>query len=338
VPRLEQFWDSINAVSLLLYPLSLLFGAAAGLRRFAYRSGLRAVQRFPVPVLVVGNISVGGTGKTPLVIWLADHLRRQGWRPGVVSRGYGGRARHWPQQVRPDSDPSAVGDEAVLLASRTACPVCVGPDRPAAVRELLRHTDVNIVVSDDGMQHYALARDLEIAVIDGERRLGNGLLLPAGPLREPEIRLQAVDIVVANGPAADGEFSMKMFQPVLRGLHDGRRAALGEFAGRRVHAVAGIGNPARFFDLLRCQGLSVVQHAYRDHHLFKPSELDFGDRCPVLMTEKDAVKCRRLPCRDCWVVRVDAQPDAGFVRRLNNALKDLDNGQKTAGHPGVPDL
>ncbi len=337
--QVHRYWSSLNAVSLLLAPLSLLFGLVAGTRRLAYRLGLRRVRRFPVPVIVVGNISVGGTGKTPLVIWLAEYLRQRGWNPGIVSRGYGGRAQHWPQQVRADSDTNSVGDEAVLLAAATGCPVCVGPDRPAAVEALLAHAGVDLVLSDDGMQHYALGRDLEIAVIDGVRRLGNRLLLPAGPLREPASRLGRVDMVVVNGgtPAA-GEYAMKLAQPTLASLRDDRPGDLRDFVGRRVHAVAGVGNPQRFFDLLSRLGIAVEPHPYPDHHAFEAADLQFDPPLPVLMTEKDAVKCRRLACRDCWVVRVRAQPDAAFVNRLNEALRGFSDGQETARHPGLPDL
>jgi len=338
VPRLDHYWNSVNGVSLFLLPLSLIFGLVAGVRRLGYRIGLLRSRRFPVPVIVVGNITVGGTGKTPLVVWLCEYLRGQGWRPGIVSRGYGGMARHWPQQVRTDSDPTSVGDEAVMLAALTGCPMCVGPDRPAAVEALLAYTDVNIVVSDDGLQHYALARDLEIAVIDGERRLGNGFLLPAGPLREPGGRLGRVDMVVTNGQGRDGEFSMKLFQPSVRSLTTGDQIGIAEFADRAVHAIAGIGNPERFFDLLSRHRIRVDPKPFPDHHVFVAEDLNFDDGVPILMTEKDAVKCRRLPCRDCWVVHVDAQPDAGFVHRLNIVLKEIVDGQKTAGHPGLPNL
>ena len=338
MPRLDNYWNTLNGVSLLLFPLSLLFGLMAALRRAAYRAGWMRARRFPVPVLVVGNITVGGTGKTPLVIWLAEYLRQQGWRPGIVSRGYGGKARRWPQQVRADSDPATVGDEAVMLAARSGCPMSVGPDRPAAVEALLAHTTVDIVISDDGLQHYALARDLEIAVVDGERRLGNGLLLPAGPLREPKSRLDSVDMVVVNGQGRPGEFSMKIFQPLVRPLAGDAELPITRFAERKVHAVAGIGNPQRFFRLLAKHRIHIQPHAFPDHHPFCAEDLHFTDELPILMTEKDAVKCRRLPCRDCWVVHVNAQPDASFVHRLNIALRDIADGQETAGHPGLPNL
>ncbi len=335
---LERSWYSSNVLTLLLLPLSWLFGLVAALRRLVYRSGLLRRQRFDVPVIVVGNITVGGTGKTPLVIWLAEHLQSLGWHPGIVSRGYGGKAASWPQQVRPDSDPNSVGDEAVMLAARTGCPMCVGPDRPEAIRALLRHRTVDIVISDDGLQHYAMGRDLEIVVLDGQRRLGNGFLLPAGPLREPASRLKSVDLVVVNGGDAEHELAMSIRRPKLVSLHDDQTLVLDGMRGRQVHAVAGIGNPQRFFGLLGDAGIEVEPHVFADHHPFRAEDLRFAEELPILMTEKDAVKCRRLPCRDAWVVQIDAQPDEEFVRRLNNALKDITDGQKTARHPGLPEL
>ena len=327
MPRLDRFWQSLNPLAVLLLPLALLFAVVAATRRVAYRARLLPRRRFDVPIIVIGNITVGGTGKTPLVIWMARHLRSQGWRPGIVSRGYGGRASHWPQQVRADSDVGTVGDEAVMLAEATGCPMCVGPDRPAAVQALLEHSNADIVISDDGLQHYALARDLEIVVIDGKRRLGNGLPLPAGPLREPRSRLNRVDMVVVNGDASgDAEFSMSMRQVAVTGLRNEAVARLQSFAGRQVHAIAGIGNPIRFFDMLRSHGLDGIEHPFGDHHQFRAADLALEPALPILMTSKDAVKCRRLPCENCWVVGVEAQPDARFVDRLNLALKDFVNG------------
>lgn len=307
---LEQHWYRRDAVSLALLPLSWLFCAVAVLRRAAYGVGLLRQQRFAVPVIVVGNISVGGTGKTPLVVWLTTWLRREGYRPGIVSRGYGGAARHWPQQVRADSDPRMVGDEAVLLARRTACPMAVGPDRPAAVSALLQHSDCDVVVSDDGLQHYALGRDVEIVVVDGERRFGNRRCLPAGPLREPQRRLSTVDLVVANGIAGPREYAMQLRPGSLHSLRDpARHESLARFSGRRVHAVAGIGNPRRFFDLLRRHGLEVVEHPFADHHPLRAEDLEFADELPVLMTEKDAVKCQPFARDHHWYLPVEAEVD-----------------------------
>ncbi|HHH39375.1 MAG TPA: tetraacyldisaccharide 4'-kinase [Sedimenticola sp.] len=330
---LARLWYGNPWLALPLLPLSLLYGILVWTRWFAYRVGLKRVHRFPVPVVVVGNVTAGGTGKTPLVIWMAHHLRSLGFRPGIVSRGYGGKASHWPQQVRPDSDPVMVGDEAVLLARRTGCPTCVAPDRAAAVEALLEHTDCDIVLSDDGLQHLGLGRDLEIAVVDGARGLGNGFLLPAGPLREPASRLKRVDLVISNGAWRREVPVMKVTGPRLVSLRHGRAAevhALEEAAGNRVHAVAGIGNPQRFFDLLTTHGLEVVPHPFADHHDYRREDLAFEPDLPVLMTEKDAVKCRRFARDNHWVVEIDVQPDDNFVHNLDLMLRKLKDGQETA--------
>lgn len=330
VSGLDRHWYRLSWVSVLLAPLAAVFALVVAGRRALYRSGLLATRRFPVPLVVVGNLTVGGTGKTPLVIWLVEHLESQGHRPGVVARGYGGAARHWPQQVRGDSDPMIVGDEAVILAGRTGRPVCVAPDRAAAVEALLKHHDCDVVISDDGLQHYGMSRDIEIVVVDGERRFGNGLPLPAGPLREPRSRLKRADLVVYNGGVQrgdDGEYTMRMRAPKLVSLSEGGgELALEDLRGQRVHAVAGIGNPRRFFDLLRRFGLNVIEHAYPDHHRFRPEEIRFDDDLPVIMTEKDAVKCRRFADTRHRVLRVDAQPDARFVLRFNSLLEGILNG------------
>jgi tetraacyldisaccharide 4'-kinase len=326
MPRLDRHWDNWNALVLLLLPLAGLFRLIATLRRFCYRAALCKVRHFAVPVVVVGNITVGGTGKTPLVIWLAQQLRARGWRPGVVSRGYGGKAHHWPQQVRPDSDPVAVGDEAVLLAAGCGCPVCAGPDRPAAVEQLLHFHDCDIIISDDGLQHYALGRDLEIVVIDGARRFGNGLPLPAGPLREPVSRLREADLVVVQGSPEAGEYGLALTEPCVQPVRGGDPVPLETWRGREVHAVAGIGNPQRFFALLRDAGLVVIEHAFADHHAFQAPELAFDDQRPVLMTAKDAVKCRRFGQPHHHVVTVQASPDAGFIDALAHKLEELPRG------------
>jgi len=322
--RLDELWYKKHLFVTLLAPLAWLFCALATLRRLAYENGLCKVHHVDVPVIVVGNITVGGTGKTPLVVWLVQFLKRAGYAPGVVARGYGGKARSWPQQVRPDGDPAVVGDEAILLARRCACPVAVAPDRVAAARALLEYEDCNIIVSDDGLQHYALGRDIEIAVVDGVRRYGNGHCLPAGPLREPVDRLNGVDIQVANGVAGRQEFAMKLVPQGICNLRDEHivRDAAG-FLGQPVHAVAGIGNPARFFEQLRKLGLEVIEHGFPDHHDFVAADIEFDDELPVLMTEKDAVKCRRFAQPNYWYVSAAAELDPRLTDRLVSLLKTL---------------
>lgn len=319
---LEASWyDRGSPISVLLRPLSWLFCAVVQLRRAGYRLRLLRSTGLPVPVVVVGNLSVGGTGKTPLVIWTARFLREHGWSPGIVSRGYGGQASSWPQQVRADSDPAAVGDEAVLIAARSGCPMAVGPDRVAAAQALLAHADCDVILSDDGLQHYRLRRDVEIAVIDGLRRFGNGRCLPAGPLREPASRLASIDLVVSNGAAAGREFAMRYRGRQLQSVAGGQTCDLQAFDGHEVHAVAGVGNPRRFFDRLQQAGLKLTPHVFPDHHPYRAEDLDFGDGRPVIMTEKDAVKCRRFASPEHWYLPVEAELDPRFGAALLDKLK-----------------
>lgn len=318
----------------LLVPLSGLFRMLSGLRRRAYRRGLLSVTRLPVPVIVVGNITVGGTGKTPLVLWLVRALRSAGYRPGIVSRGYGGRQRG-PLAVTAGSDPAEVGDEPLMLAQCAQAPVYVGRRRPAAARALLQaHPDTDVIVADDGLQHYALGRDLEIAVVDGVRRFGNGRLLPAGPLRESPRRLDTVDAVVVNGGTMDWlEVASPIYQmrlePVrLRRLGDpGDVRALDWLRGRRLNAVAGIGHPERFFAHLRELGAVVTPHPFPDHHVFRARDLPAGT---VVMTAKDAVKCAAFARADDWVLEVDAAVDPALKTRILDRLPPPRHGRQTA--------
>jgi len=323
---LTRRWYTSTPAPWILRPLSLVFGFIAALRR-RFQQGRARDQRLPVPVIVVGNIAVGGTGKTPFVIWLVQRLREWGWRPGVISRGYGGGARDWPQPVTADSDPALVGDEPVLIASHAQCPVCVGPDRLAAARALLAGGAVDIIVSDDGLQHYRLWRDVEIVVVDASRGLGNGQLLPAGPLREPAARLAEVDLVVTNGTgwtaAAGRQLIMRLSAREAHALGAAATRPISGFAGQTVHAVAGIGNPARFFSMLSQQNIRLVMHPFPDHHPFTPADLDFGDDLPVLMTEKDAVKCRGFGATRLWVVPVEAGIGADGVALVQELTQRL---------------
>jgi tetraacyldisaccharide 4'-kinase len=310
-----RHWYRLSPVSVLLYPLSLVFRLLVAVRRALFGLGVLRSVRLGIPVVVVGNLTVGGTGKTPLILALADALRRSGLRPGILSRGYG-RAGVGPSAVGPGDDPERVGDEPLLLAERSGRPVWVGADRVAAARAL-RAADpsCDVILCDDGLQHYRLQRDFEIAVED-ERGLGNGLLLPAGPLREP--RGRRVDATVVNGDAPrPGAFAMRLLQAGLYRVGDARAPiARAELAGKKLHAVAGIGNPERFFAALSRMGLAFSPHPFPDHHAFRAEDLDFEDCDLVLMTEKDAVKCRRFGRRDLIAVRVDAELDPALTELI----------------------
>ncbi len=326
-----RHWQQKTRLSTLLLPLSWLYCLLVTLRRLAYRLGLLRTQRLSVPVIVVGNISVGGTGKTPLVVWLAQWLRQQGWRPGIVTRGYGGNARTWPLRVLPDSDPRRVGDEPVLLARNAGCPVVAGPDRVADADMLVLEHQCNVIVSDDGLQHYRLGRNIEIAVVDGTRRFGNGRCLPAGPLREPLGRLRTVQARVANGLPAEGEIGMQLESTAVHHLQSGRSMSLAEFGtGDPVHAVAGIGHPARFFHHLRALGFVVIEHAFADHHPYRPADVDFPEHTRVIMTEKDAVKCQAFARANHWYLAVQAKPEPPLAALILKLLKGKKRGQKTA--------
>lgn len=320
-PSLDQLWYRAEAAPALLRPLASLYGSIAG--RVARRGKAGAVQ-LPVPVIVVGNITVGGTGKTPFVLWLVEQLRARGWNPGVISRGYGGSAPSYPLRVSATTDPSWAGDEPALIARRLDVPVAVAPDRVAAARLLLDAGEADILVTDDGLQHYRLARDIEICVVDGSRGLGNGSLLPAGPLREPPQRLQQVDLVVVNGGGwrAPGLNAVDMQLRTVEAvsLDSGERRPLSAFAGGRVHAVAGIGNPQRFFASLRAAGLDPIPHPFPDHHDYTAMDLAFDGAEPVLMTEKDAVKCGELVQPRLWYVPAQAVLAAEGVALVQQLL------------------
>ncbi len=326
---LQDAWYQDMYLSVLLAPFSLVYVDIIRLRRFLYRQGILKSVRLPAPVIIVGNITVGGAGKTPLVIWLVNYLRQQGYRPGVISRGYGGDVGESPRLVTEHSRPQEVGDEPLLIRQKTLAPVAVGRKRSEAGRFLLEQGQCDILISDDGLQHYALQRDIEIAVVDGQRRFGNGYCLPAGPLREPIARLREVDWVVVNGqPEEDFEFGMQFQGDEAVNLKSGERRPLADFSGQPCHALAGIGNPDRFFRFLRDRGLTIEAHSFPDHYVFAAEDLDFSDTAPVLMTEKDAVKCLSFARQHFWAVPIQAEPDAGFIQQFQQRL-DLNNGQKT---------
>ena len=327
----DRIWYGKHPASAFLAPIGLLYRSVVSLRKTAYSSGLLQTYDPGVPIIIVGNLTVGGTGKTPLVIWLARFLQSQGYKPGIVSRGYGGRAKTWPQQVRPDSDPNVVGDEAIVIARRTDCPIAVGPNRAENVRALMEHADVDVVISDDGLQHYRLHRSVEIAVVDGVRRFGNGRCLPAGPLREPLSRLKEVDMIVTNGIAGRGEFAMNYRMNQVNSLKGDKPALpIEAFNSKKAHAVAGIGHPEKFFSMLRSKGILCERHPFRDHKKFRTQDLVFDDDLPVLMTEKDAVKCENFALDNSWYIPIEAELPEVFGHRLNTTLEGAVSGQETA--------
>ncbi len=324
----------LTGLTILLLPLSWLFRLVVMVRYFFYRFIFKK-KSFPVPIIVVGNLTVGGTGKTPLVIWLANSLKKKGFRPGIVSRGVGGKKIDRLQWVDANSDVQVVGDEAILLARRAACPMVVCADRVAAVSELLRHSHCNVVISDDGLQHYRLSRDIEIIVIDGARGLGNDQLLPAGPLREPRGRLQRADLIVVNGderPLSHAEKNInpdKIISMSLAGNTVSSIAApnksldLSCFANKTVHALAAIGHPHRFFETLRKQNVDVIEHVFPDHYLYQREDIFFADNLPVIMTEKDAVKCVKWADERHWYLPVDAHFNAELEMKIFSMLEAI---------------
>ena len=317
----------------LLWPFALLFRGLAALRRKRQSAGAQRLGK--QPVIVIGNITVGGAGKTSLLIALALELKERKFSPGIVSRGYGASGGNFPLNVTADSDPDECGDEPVLIAASTGCPVVVDPDRPAAVAHLLAEHKVNIVLSDDGLQHYRLHRDIEIAVVDGARLFGNGLPLPAGPLREPRQRLHEVDFVVVNGePAEELELPVPQYQATME-PHSLVNLASGEersFAGAPFHVghtlqlVSGIGNPERFYTLMEILPYPVARIEFPDHHKFSAEDFE-GERVdihqPIVMTEKDAVKCRRFATPNFWALRAEMKLPPAFVKDLLKRIRQV---------------
>jgi len=311
-----------------LLPLSSIFALVSSLRRHYYRNTDKAFKA-KYPVIVVGNITAGGTGKTPLVIYIAQQLRQRGYSPGIVSRGYGSQAASYPFAVTPQSSFRDAGEEPLMIARHTHCPVIIDPDRSAAVQMLETRYDCDIIISDDGLQHYRLSRNIEIAVVDGQRGVGNGLLLPAGPLREKPERLKEVDLIVCNGPSKHPlpghSYEMNLDATHLVHLIDNKSLAIAdetlqEIKNKKVHAVAGIGNPERFFNSLCASGFDIIRHIFRDHHYFSKQDISFADELDVVMTEKDATKCRDIASDKHWFLKVAARLPDEFMDKLIEKL------------------
>ena len=324
--RITAAWYTDHPALALLRPLEWLYRAVVQRKRARFLAGEVRIYRAPVPVVVVGNITVGGTGKTPMILWMIEHCRRQGLRVGVVSRGYGAQPPHLPWRVKADQSADVAGDEPLLIVQRSGVPLMIDPDRSRAVAALLAEQPLDLILSDDGLQHYRLARDLELVLIDAARGLGNHHCLPAGPLREPIERLQSVDALLYNGAAADpqGGYGFTLQPQNLVNLRSGEARALTHFPpGQALHAVAGIGNPQRFFNTLEGLHWRPVAHAFADHAPYSAELLNFSPVLPVLMTEKDAVKCRAFAADDWWYLAVNAAPSVAFVAWFDQQLQRL---------------
>lgn len=342
-----DIWYGTSKKKYLFLPVTIIYRVFLSLRNVLYRTSVFKKHAFKVPIIVVGNITVGGTGKTPLVIALVNRLREEGFRPGIVSRGYGSRAPAYPYFVDSRSLVKYAGDEPLLIASRTGAPVTIDAHRYRAVDYLIKHHACNVILTDDGLQHYALARDIEIVVIDGGRRLGNGHCLPMGPLREPPSRLNAADYIVFNGDldSIERATEQSIIQAAKRSrMHlkagdfetlDGKNhVSAGDWVlSRHVHAVAGIGNPQRFYRTLQELGFTVIEHGFTDHHQFTESDFNFSDDLPIIMTEKDAVKARTLQgLKNCWALPVEADLEPEFTQSLLDRLHRLYNRTENCEH------
>ncbi|HEX8593373.1 MAG TPA: tetraacyldisaccharide 4'-kinase [Pseudomonas sp.] len=324
--RLLAAWYAGHPALALLRPLECLYRRVVQGKRARFLAGQGDIYKAPVPVVVVGNITIGGTGKTPLILWMIEHCRRRGLRVGVVSRGYGATPPNLPWRVRAEQSAAQAGDEPLLIVQRTGVALMIDPDRSRAVRALLDSEPLDLILSDDGLQHYRLARDLELVLIDAVRGLGNRRCLPAGPLREPVERLNSVDALLYNGADADRAdgYAFGLKPAALINLHTGERQPVDFFApGQAMHAVAGIGNPQRFFNTLEGLHWRPVAHAFADHAVYSAQTLTFSPSLPVVMTEKDAVKCRPFAARDWWYLAVDAVPSAAFVSWFDSQLSRL---------------
>ena len=319
---LNEAWYKDHFIGTWLMPFSFIFTDIVKFRRWMYKKGYKPVEKLPVPVIIVGNITLGGTGKTPLVIYLVEQLKAAGFKPGVISRGYGGQSESWPLQVTTESDVLQIGDEPLLIAQQANCPVAVGPVRADSARLLIENEACDVIISDDGLQHYALHRDIEIVVIDGERRFGNNFCLPSGPLREPQERIQEVDFVVCNGgEPEENEILMQLEGAYAVNMKTHERKPLNEFKELSCHAMAGIGNPQRFFDLLKQYGLNCQTHYFPDHYAYTEKDISYKGAQAILMTEKDAVKCLSFASEQHWCVPVQAKLESQFIDNLIALLR-----------------
>lgn len=322
----DDIWYGKHPAKWFLSPLSALFSVSTSLRRWLFKIGIKASEKPAVPTIVVGNIAVGGTGKTPLVVFLCEQLQFAGYKPGIISRGYGSKAPNYPFVVDGKASVIESGDEPFMLHQRTQCPLVISPIRTAAAKHLLANFDVDVIITDDGLQHYALQRDIELIVIDGKRRLGNGHLLPMGPLREGPWRLNTADFIICNGGNGKaGEINMTLKPAPLRKVTDNSEATIDTSKQERYTAIAGIGNPQRFYNTLQAHQFNIsAQHDFPDHHDFTFADISaVSNNGAVIMTEKDAVKCQSFAQDNWYYLPVNAHLDAQFLPKLLSQLKEL---------------
>ena len=323
----DRVWYSKNTLSLLLLPISWIYIIIIKIRSALYRVGIIPISKINVPIIVVGNITAGGTGKTPLVIWLANYFKNKGFLPGIISRGYGGKYLSNIEFVHPNSDPLLVGDEPLIIAKKCNCPVAVAKKRVRAAKELVSKYNCNIIISDDGMQHYSLGRDIEIAVIDGQRRLGNGYCLPAGPLREPKNKLLNIDLIVSKYTSQISEYTMEyIYQDLISLGKPAKTISLSELCDMKVHVITGIDNPENFFSYLQTHKLELIIHQFPDHHIYEEHEVVFNDDLPIIMTEKDAVKCARYSNNNHWYIPIVAKLPNSFNNVLDTYTEKMFSG------------
>jgi len=322
----EDIWYGNHWSKWLLAPLSVTFAVITCCRRKLFEHGIKASIKPAVPTIVVGNITVGGTGKTPLVVYLCEQLTAAGYKPGIISRGYGSKAPQYPYIVNADSPVAHSGDEPFMLHKRTQCPLAISPVRTDAAAYLLANFDVDVIITDDGLQHYAMQRDIELIVVDGKRRLGNGHLLPMGPLREGAWRLKTADFVICNGGnGLAGEVNMRLVAAPLRRVNNNEESAPNNAVA--CVAIAGIGNPQRFYTTLAQHHYVIEEHlSFPDHHAFTAADIiQFAAGRTVIMTEKDAVKCQSFAQDNWYYLPVNASLDSDFLPQLLLTLKELNH-------------
>lgn len=323
--RLLTSWRKPDGLTIALLPFSALYHGLFLVKKSSYQIGLAKSYRAPVPVVVVGNITVGGTGKTPLVIYLIELLREFGYKPGVISRGYAGESTSYPVAVAIDTPVTICGDEPAMIVQRTKVPMVIGPNRQKDIELLIEKFDVDIVLSDDGLQHFALERDVEICLQDATSQQENTHLLPAGPYREPKSRLDMFDLVVHHvnpQDTSDKPYTMNLVPQGIQAVNNANSSSFD--ASNGVHGVAGIGNPQRFFNTCRQMGWNVIEHAFNDHHAFDASDFEFEDDLPIVMTQKDAVKCQQFDNNSLWYLPVDVNISNKFSQHLKALLDRID--------------